>query len=321
MSVGSVVGVCAVLALAAAPTLPWFLAACGLAGAAMSATLYPPAFAALTQWGGPRRVRALTAVTLVGGLASTVFAPLTAVLESVGSWRSAYALLAVPLAITIVLHWTGLRHPWTPKLATRRDEPSGHGRARRIDPVLRERQFVVLVGAMTLAGFAIYAALINLVPLLVETGFSTQQAAVVLAVGGIGQVAGRIAYAPVARSRVAGHQGDRRPAGHHGHDPRPCCHPEPAPGALPHLRGCRHGARGLHAHPGDRSHRPLGHGVVRRAQRRAQRGRPPRRRDRTLARGARRGRPRRVPAGVRRVGGVRPGRGSDHFSAGPARNR
>ena len=50
---------------------------------------------------------------------------------------------------------------------------------------------------MTLAGFAIYAALINLVPLLVETGFSTQQAAVVLAVGGAGQVAGRLAYARV----------------------------------------------------------------------------------------------------------------------------
>lgn len=197
MSIGSVVGVFAVLALAAAPTLPWFLAACGLAGAAMSATLYPPVFAALTHWGGPRRVRALTAVTLVGGLASTVFAPLTAVLESVGSWRTAYVVLAAPLAITIVFHWAGLRPPWTPKLATLRYEQSGKDRARRIDPVLRERKFVVLVGAMTLAGFAIYAALINLVPLLVETGFSTQQAAVVLAVGGIGQVAGRIAYAPM----------------------------------------------------------------------------------------------------------------------------
>ncbi len=197
MSVGSFLGVCAALALAVAPTLPWFVAACALAGVAMSATLYPPAFAALTHWGGPRRVRALTVVTLVGGLASTVFAPLTAVLESVGSWRSAYAILAAPLAVTILLHWIGLRHPWTPKLAVDHDGPSGQDRARRIDPVLRDRQFIVLVGAMTLAGFAIYAALINLVPLLVETGFSTRQAAVVLAVGGIGQVAGRIAYAPV----------------------------------------------------------------------------------------------------------------------------
>ncbi len=127
MTLGSAVGVLAVLGLAAAPTLPWFLAACALTGAAMSATLYPPAFAALTHWGGVRRVRALTVVTLVGGLASTVFAPLTAVLESAGSWRSAYAVLAVPLALTIGLHWLGLRAPVDP--SARR--PSGPGRAAR----------------------------------------------------------------------------------------------------------------------------------------------------------------------------------------------
>lgn len=193
MTVGSALGVVAVLGLAAAPTLPWFMAACAIAGVAMSATLYPPAFAALTHWGGVRRIRALTAVTLVGGLASTVFAPLTAVLESAGSWRSAYAILAAPLATTIALHWIGLRAPWTPRLATERSD----GTVRRRDPVLRDREFVAVLAAMTLAGFAIYAALINLVPLLVETGFSTQQAAIVLAVGGAGQVAGRIAYAPV----------------------------------------------------------------------------------------------------------------------------
>ena len=54
----------------------------------------------------------------MGGLASTVFAPLAAVLESTGSWRSAYAILAAPLAVTIALHWLGLRAPWTPTLAT-----------------------------------------------------------------------------------------------------------------------------------------------------------------------------------------------------------
>jgi len=195
MTLGSVLGVVAVLGLATAPGLPWFLAACAIAGAAIAGTLYPPAFAALTHWGGARRVRALTAVTLVGGLASTVFAPLAAVLESAGSWRSAYAILAVPLAITVVLHWFGLRAPWTPTLATDAERPRGTPRPR--DPLLRDRRFVAVFVAMTLAGFAIYAVVINLVPLLVETGLSTQQAAVVLAVGGIGQVAGRIAYARV----------------------------------------------------------------------------------------------------------------------------
>lgn len=199
MSVGSAIGVVAVVGLSAAPALPWFLAACALVGIAMSATLYPPAFAALTYWGGPSRVRALTVVTLVGGLASTIFAPLTAGLEAIGSWRTAYAVLAVPLALTIALHWVGLRHPWAPTPAPGDPAPASTPGSdlRRPDPVLRDRRFVALLAAMTLAGFAIYAALINLVPLLVETGFTTGQAAVVLAVGGIGQVAGRIAYAPV----------------------------------------------------------------------------------------------------------------------------
>ena len=196
MTLGSVLGVTALLGLAAAPSLPWLLGACALAGVAMAGTLYPPAFAALTHWGGAGRVRALTAVTLVGGLASTVFAPLTAALESAGSWRSAYSVLAVPMALTAALHFLGLRAPWTPAVAgTSADDHPATGRRR--DPLLRERRFVTVVAAMTLAGFAIYAAVINLVPLLVESGLSTQRAATVLAVGGVGQVAGRLAYAPV----------------------------------------------------------------------------------------------------------------------------
>ena len=81
------------------------VAACAVVGAAMSASLYAPAFAALTQWGGVQRVRALTTLTLVGGLASTAFAPLTAWLESAGSWRSAYLVLAGPLCALEPNEW------------------------------------------------------------------------------------------------------------------------------------------------------------------------------------------------------------------------
>ena len=84
-----------------------------LTGIAMAGTLYPPAFAALTRWGGDRRVRALTTLTLVGGLASTVFAPLAAELDDWVGWRSAYlVLLAGLVLITVPLHWWGLNHPW-----------------------------------------------------------------------------------------------------------------------------------------------------------------------------------------------------------------
>lgn len=75
MTAGSVLGVASLLVIAAAPNLPVFFTGWLLAGLAMAATFYQPAFAALTRWWAPDHVRALTVVTLAGGLASTVFAP------------------------------------------------------------------------------------------------------------------------------------------------------------------------------------------------------------------------------------------------------
>jgi MFS family permease len=85
MTLGSLLAVPAVAGIATAPTLPWFFAAWVLAGVAMAGTLYPPAFAALTRWWGRRRIAALTALTLLAGLASTIFAPLTAAASAVAA--------------------------------------------------------------------------------------------------------------------------------------------------------------------------------------------------------------------------------------------
>ena len=113
MTVGSATAVVAVVGVALAPTLLWFTAAWLLAGVAMSAVLYPPAFAALTRWAGPRRVEALTLLTLAGGLASTIFAPITAALAARLDWRAVFLVLAVVLAaVTIPAHAIGLRRPW-----------------------------------------------------------------------------------------------------------------------------------------------------------------------------------------------------------------
>ncbi|AXK34428.1 MFS transporter [Streptomyces armeniacus] len=113
MTTGSVLGALALLGVATAPNLPVFTGAWILAGFAMAATFYPPAFAAVTRWWGEDRVRALTIVTLAGGLASTVFAPLTAALADHLTWRATYAVLAAILAlITIPAHALALRAPW-----------------------------------------------------------------------------------------------------------------------------------------------------------------------------------------------------------------
>jgi MFS family permease len=198
MTGGSVAGVAAVVAIALSPNLASYAAAWVVAGAAMSATLYPPAFAAVTHWGGERRVRALTAITLVAGFASTVFAPLTAWLLSVGDWRSTYLVLAVVLALTVPLHWWGLRGPWTPSGATADPGPAADGSGSRA-PRVRLEGFVLLCVAMSLAGVSVYAVVVNLVPLLVEGGLTTSRAALALGIGGAGQVAGRLLYAPMAR--------------------------------------------------------------------------------------------------------------------------
>lgn len=68
----------------------------------MGAVLYPRAFAALTRWWGPRSVTALMVLTLADGLASTVFAPLTAALDAHSDWRATYLVLAVVPAVVTV---------------------------------------------------------------------------------------------------------------------------------------------------------------------------------------------------------------------------
>lgn len=204
MTAGSVLGVAAVLAVAYAPGVAAFTAAWMLAGLAMACTFYQPAFAALTRWWGEHRIRALTIVTLAGGLASTVFAPLTAALAGHLSWRTTYAVLAVVLAaVTVPAHALALRGPWPPAPPAPAAPPAPPGAARHPAhgpaPVTRVRPFLLLAAAMTLSGFAMYAVVITLVPLLTERGASTTAAAWALGLGGAGQTLGRTLYATLAR--------------------------------------------------------------------------------------------------------------------------
>ncbi|MFJ5780327.1 MFS transporter [Streptomyces sp. NPDC093094] len=194
MTAGSVLGPLSLLLVAAAPDLAVFVAGWLPAGAAMAATFYPPAFAALTRWWAPDHIRALTVVTLAGGLASTVFAPLTAVLADHCSWRTTYAVLAgILAAVTIPTHALALRAPWPPAPGSPRRTAAGP------DPAVRSRAFWMLAATFTLSAFAMYAVVITLVPLLLERGCTTTQAAWALGLGGAGQVLGRTLYAALAR--------------------------------------------------------------------------------------------------------------------------
>jgi MFS family permease len=192
MTIGSVLATLALIIIATAPSLPVFAAGWLVAGVAMAGVLYAPAFAAVTVWFGPDRVRALTAITLVAGLASTVFAPLAAALVDHVSWRDTYLVLAVVLAVlTIAPHAIFLRPAWPAPPADDADSAQG---ARGPHP----RGFWSLTIAYTAMSICAYAAIINLVPLLRERGYSPTEAAWALGLGGVGQVIGRLGYARLA---------------------------------------------------------------------------------------------------------------------------
>lgn len=200
MTSGSVLGVVAVVVIALTRDLPMFFAAWGFAGIAQACVLYPPAFAALTRWYGPRRVRALTILSLAGGLASTVFAPLTAFLAGQLGWRGAYLVLAVVLAVvTVPAHALLLSPAWPAERASHHD-PGAMAHVRR---VLRTRAFWCVVTAMTVASFGMYGATVDLVPLSVDRGASTGLAAVVLGLCGAGQLLGRLGYTRLHRAMTA----------------------------------------------------------------------------------------------------------------------
>ena len=87
MTLGSLLGGLLLLAWAQVET-PWaFYLIWALIGASLAGVLYEPAFAVLTATFGPDARRAITAMTLVGGFASTVFMPLTQVLIATVGWR------------------------------------------------------------------------------------------------------------------------------------------------------------------------------------------------------------------------------------------
>lgn len=99
MTVGSLVGALGLLLIVHAASKPAYLAVWVVLGIAMSANLYDSAFASLGRIFGAAARRPITALTLMGGFASTVSWPVThALLESFG-WQGTYLIYAALLAV------------------------------------------------------------------------------------------------------------------------------------------------------------------------------------------------------------------------------
>ena len=160
-------------------------------GASMAGVLYEPAFAVITAVFGPEARRGITALTLVGGFASTVFMPLTQLLIGALGWRNALVVLGglnltmcLPLHALFVPAKTGSHPPAVPQ----DDAPPAH----ELRAMLRGRVFVGLAIWFTAYSAAQSAFIFQFVPLLTTWGVET--AAILMSVAIIGpmQVVGRI---------------------------------------------------------------------------------------------------------------------------------
>ena len=188
MALGSVLaGSCLLLHGLISSLTGFYLVWTGL-GVAMAATLYTPVFAIVTRRYPADFRRAIITMTFLGGLASTVFIPLTAWLISHWGWRSAVSALAsLQFLVCLPIHVLLLRDAPQSVAAS-----SNAATLPALGPLLRSAPFL-LVGGFIVLFMAVTAALpAHLVSLLRERGMAEAWAIAVPASIGVIQVLGRL---------------------------------------------------------------------------------------------------------------------------------
>ncbi|MFC5822296.1 MFS transporter [Nonomuraea insulae] len=185
MTVGSLLGALAVLAWSQVRSVAQLYLVCGVLGLASSMVLYEAAFAVIVAWfDAARRARALLAVTVVAGFASSIFLPLTGFLVELYGWRTALVILAAGYALTAVpLHLLAVRDRGTPPHAGRREI---------VGSALRERPFWLLAAAFLTQTGAVAVMGVLLVTYLITLGHSPVFAASVAGLLGVLSVTGRL---------------------------------------------------------------------------------------------------------------------------------
>jgi len=199
MSLGSLIGAVALAFMSEAQSLATFYVAWAAVGVAGAMLLYEPAFAVIYATFDLNARKAITALTLVAGFASTVFWPLTQTLVSGLGWRHTILVLGVMnLVVCLPIHTVLL-----PARGAQWRRSAGAARAlrdhRRLGPILKAKSFWLLALAFTANILAFSALSVHLIPLLHEKGFAPMHAVWLAALVGPMQVTGRLIEFTVGR--------------------------------------------------------------------------------------------------------------------------
>ena len=180
---GSVLGAVSLAVLAIAMNPVVLVAGWLMAGAAISFCLYDPAFATLSQHTGASFRKAVTALTLFGGFASTVFWPLSHVLMSAYGWRASFAIYAgLHVLLCLPIHLVFIPREWS----------SQHAPEARSGP-LHAPGLGYLAMAFAAAAFVSAVVAVHFVGLMAAKGLTQAEAIALGMLIGPAQVAGRIA--------------------------------------------------------------------------------------------------------------------------------
>lgn len=192
MTAGSLLGVLGIAAWSQVTEMWHLWAAFAVLGIALAASSYEAAFAVLVAVAPrARRDRAMLAVTVVAGFASSIFFPVTSVLTAHLGWRDALLLLAGLLALTAVpghllavparrAHRAGAK-PW------------------RLPPAVRDVGFWLLTGAFFAHSAAVAAMGMLLITHLAGAGWPVTVAAGTAGLLGVLSVTGRILLTGLSR--------------------------------------------------------------------------------------------------------------------------
>lgn len=213
MTAGSVAAVLLVVAWSRVHTVAGLYLVFAGIGVVSAAVLYEPAFAVVVRWFHTGRARALLAVTVVAGFASTVFLPAADALIGALGWRDALLVLAGVLAVTTVLphalvlrrdpadlglHPDGAAAPAVPAATSAHPwRPAGLRTTARW--ALRDPLFGWLTLAFAANTLAVIVVAVHLVPFLRDHGHGGTFAAAATGALGALSVTGRLAVTGATR--------------------------------------------------------------------------------------------------------------------------
>jgi MFS family permease len=168
-------------------------------GAAMAMALYEAATAVIVSWFDPdQRSRALLAMIVVAGFASTIFMPLTGLLNDRYGWRTTLLVLAGGYGLVAVpLHALVVRRP--PSAASAHLAATATQRRILVRAAVRDGRFWCLAVAFVAHAAAMSTMTIHLVGYLVSKGHPATFAATVAGLLGVLSVTGRLLLTAAGR--------------------------------------------------------------------------------------------------------------------------